>query len=129
MDKCNFQAKKTMFLLSIKVWLCSLKPSFPKHGIENTKQLTNVQTTSFSRTTIEQEKKKIMFHLSNKEKRHFDGVPFSSTPLWKVSFLDPSLAMPMSLVPIPTTLWFSSYRICRFIKLRTKAPNRNELLL
>ena len=40
-------------------------------------------------------------------------LPFNSTPGWKMSFLEPSLATPISLVAMPTTLSVESYRIWR----------------
>lgn len=39
--------------------------------------------------------------------------PFIATPRWKFSFLEPSLEIPISLVPIPMTLSFVSYSICQ----------------
>lgn len=35
-------------------------------------------------------------------------LPFNSMPLWKISFFDPSLPIPMSLVAIPDTLLSSA---------------------
>ena len=52
-----------------------------------------------------------------------ERVPFNSTPRWKVCFFEPSLATPISLVAMPITVSFVSYKIWPIPKLELKLSN------
>ena len=46
-----------------------------------------------------------------REREREREMPFNSTPHWKISFFEPSLATPISLVAMPITVSFASYKI------------------